>query len=36
MDLKTNAFRTITEKAGFDINAGQNIDASKTLKEMIE
>ena len=36
MDLRTNAFRTITEKAGFDINAGQNIDATKTLKEMIE
>lgn len=35
MNAKEKAFRIITEKAGFDINAGQNIDSSKTLQEMI-
>ena len=36
MELQNKAFRTITEKARFDINAGQDIDMSKSLKEMID
>lgn len=29
MEAKAIAFRTTTEKAGFDINSGQNIDYQK-------
>lgn len=36
MKLEQKAFREVTEKAGFDINAGQNIDMSKSLKETID
>lgn len=36
MDLFAKAFREVTEKAGFDINAGQNIGMSKCLKDMID
>ena len=32
MKLEQKAFREVTENAGFDINAGQNIDMSKSFK----
>ena len=35
MKLKDEAYREITGKAWFDINAGQNIDFTMSLKDMI-
>ena len=36
MELKENAYKMTVSMCGFDINAGQNIDSNKTLKEMID
>ena len=36
MDLKRKLFRNCTEKASFDINAGQNLQLGKSIKEVIE
>ena len=35
MESNNKAYRQVTEKMGFDINAGQNINMSKNLKETI-
>lgn len=36
MELKEKAYKMTVSMCGFDINAGQNIDGNKTLKEMID
>lgn len=36
MDMYAQAYRTVTEKCGFDIKAGRKIDLSKNLDDIID